>query len=136
MARKTVTSRAAKSYKHADKDAPMRPDVGTQPRFTKKQPPKTYRYDSSLSPAPDYHGQKHARELGEWLLRQIEEASVLPSPHKFKEMGVLGYPNRGDHRIPLCCRVMRSEIHWATLHRFQSLEAYRRGKTTCKDFVW
>jgi len=29
----------------------MRPDVGTQARFNKRQPPKTYHYDSSLSPA-------------------------------------------------------------------------------------
>lgn len=63
----------------------MRPEVGTQARFTKKQPPKTYRYDSSLSPALDYDGQNHARELGEWLLKQIEEASRLPVPHTFKE---------------------------------------------------
>ena len=85
MARKTVTERAAKSYKHADKDAAMRPEVGTQARFTKKLPPKTYHYDSSLSPALDYDGQNHARELGEWLLKQIEEASRLPAPHTFKD---------------------------------------------------
>lgn len=22
-----------------------------------------------------------------------------------------GYPNMGNHRMPLCCRVMRSELH-------------------------
>ncbi len=85
MAKKTTAPRQAKSYKYADKDSPMRPEVGTQARFTKKLPPKTYRYDSSLSPALDYDGQNHARELGEWLLRQIEEASRLFAPHTFKE---------------------------------------------------
>lgn len=85
MAKKTTTQKQAKSYKHADKDAAMRPEVGTQARFTKKQPPKTYRYDSSLSPALDYDGQNHARELGEWLLKQIEDASRLAAPHTFKE---------------------------------------------------
>lgn len=84
MAKRTIT-RQAKSYKYEDKDSPMRPEVGTQARFTKKQPPKTYRYDSSLSPALDYDGQNHARELGEWLLKQIEDASRLPAPHTFKE---------------------------------------------------
>ena len=86
MARKTIARRQAKTYKHADKDSPMRPEVGTQARFTKKQAPKTYRYDSSLSPALDYDGQNHARELGEWLLKQIEEAVRLPAPHTFKEL--------------------------------------------------
>jgi len=85
MPKKTTIPRAAKSYKHADKDAAMRPEVGTQARFTKKLPPKTYHYDSSLSPALDYDGQNHARELGEWLLKQIEEASRLPAPHTFKD---------------------------------------------------
>ena len=47
MARKTVTERAAKSYKHADKDAAMRPEVGTQARFTKKLPPKTYHLNNA-----------------------------------------------------------------------------------------
>ena len=37
-------------YRHKD-ETPARPDVGTQPQFRKKAPPKTYRYDSSLSPA-------------------------------------------------------------------------------------
>jgi adenine-specific DNA-methyltransferase len=85
MPKKTTIPRAAKSYKHADKDAAMRPEVGTQARFTKKLPPKTYHYDSSLSPALDYDGQNHAREMGEWLLKQIEEASRLPAPHTFKD---------------------------------------------------
>jgi len=43
----------AEPYVHRGVTAPMRPDVGTQPQFRKKKPPKTYRYDSSLSPAPD-----------------------------------------------------------------------------------
>jgi adenine-specific DNA-methyltransferase len=43
----------------------MRPDVGTQAQFRKKQPPRTYRYDSSLSPALEWDGQNPAREQGE-----------------------------------------------------------------------
>ena len=48
----------------------MRPDVGTQAQFKKKKPPKTYRYDSSLSPALDWDGQNPAREQGEALIRR------------------------------------------------------------------
>jgi len=61
----------------------LRPEVGTQAQFKKRKPPKTYRYDSSLSPALDWDGQNSARELGEWLLAQIEEAAALAPPHLF-----------------------------------------------------
>jgi len=74
----------AESYRHED-EALLRPDVGTQAQFKKRKPPKTYRYDSSLSPALDWDGQNPARELGEWLLAQIEEASRLDPPHRFDE---------------------------------------------------
>ncbi len=86
MAKKKVARKGAKSYRHDDKDVAMRPEVGTQARFTKKLPPKRYRYDSSLSPALDYDGQNHARDLGEWLLRQIQEAAGLPAPHQFAQL--------------------------------------------------
>ncbi len=72
----------AETYRH-DEEALLRPDVGTQAQFKKRKPPKTYRYDSSLSPALDWDGQNSARELGEWLLAQIEEASRLDPPHRF-----------------------------------------------------
>jgi adenine-specific DNA-methyltransferase len=77
-------SKTATPYLHPDKQAAMRPDVGTQANFRKKKPPATYRYDSSLSPALDWDGQNGARELGEWLLGLIDEAAALPAPHKFE----------------------------------------------------
>lgn len=72
------------SYRHPEAESLLRPDVGTQAQFRKKKPPKTYRYDSSLSPALDWDGQNPARELGEWLLARIEEAAALPAPHEFE----------------------------------------------------
>lgn len=59
--------------------------MGTQAQFKKRKAPKTYRFDSSLSPALDWDGQNPARELGEWLLAQIEEAAALDAPHRFAE---------------------------------------------------
>jgi adenine-specific DNA-methyltransferase len=56
------------SYKHPEATSLMRPEVGTQAQFKKKKSPKTYRYDSSLSPALDWDGQNPAREEGERLL--------------------------------------------------------------------
>ncbi len=46
----------AETYRHED-EALLRPEVGTQAQFTKRKAPKTYRYDSSLSPALDWDGQ-------------------------------------------------------------------------------
>ena len=63
-------------YRHKE-EALARPDVGTQPQFKKKAPPKTYRYDSSLAPALDWDGQNSAREQGEALLREVLEAKTL-----------------------------------------------------------
>jgi hypothetical protein len=69
----------------------MRPDVGTQAQFRKKKPPKTYRYDSSLSPSLAWDGQNGARELGEWLLALIERAArpgadVFAQPQAFSDV--------------------------------------------------
>jgi len=46
----------------------MRPEIGTQANFRKKKVPRTYRYDSSLSPTLEWDGQSE-RELGEWLIQ-------------------------------------------------------------------
>lgn len=80
-------TRIAEDYAHYEATSPMRPEVGTQAQFRKKKPPRTYRYDSSLSPALDWDGQNSSREFGEWLLCQIEDAAALPAPHAFDTCG-------------------------------------------------
>jgi len=70
---KPAKSKPAKNYRHPESESLMRPDVGTQAQFKKKKPPKTYRYDSSLSPALEWDGQNPAREKGE------EKLSVISS---------------------------------------------------------
>jgi len=87
MARRRTrkSSGRASDYRHRDAKTPMRPDVGTQAQFRKKKPPVTYRYDSSLAPEMNWDGQNPARELGEWLLACIEEASRLEPPHRFPQ---------------------------------------------------
>jgi adenine-specific DNA-methyltransferase len=65
------------NYTHPTAAAVMRPDVGTQPQFRKKKKPATYRYDSSLSPDLSWDGQNPAREQGEYLIRQILDATDL-----------------------------------------------------------
>ncbi len=53
------------------------PEVGTQAQFKKKKPAKTYRYDSSPSPALDWDAKSPAPEEGEALLTQILDAKNL-----------------------------------------------------------
>lgn len=77
------------AYGHSE-EALLRPDIGTQAQFKNKKTPKQYRYDSSLSPALNWDGQNPARELGEWLLDQIAEASRLDPPHEFAEARLSG----------------------------------------------
>lgn len=86
--RSSVAKRAVKAPKRAevyqhDEQAVLRPEAGTQAQFKKRREPKQYRYDNSLSPALDWDGQNHTRELGEWLLAQVEEAARLDPPHRF-----------------------------------------------------
>src|SRR5437660_1193398 len=69
--KKSNAPQDARSYKHPEADSPMRPDVGTQGQFKKKKPPRTYRYDSSLSPALEWDGQNSAREQGETLIAEL-----------------------------------------------------------------
>jgi adenine-specific DNA-methyltransferase len=64
-------------YKHPEAQSLMRPEVGTQAQFKKKKPPKTYRYDSSLSPALDWDTKNPAREQGEALIKQVLDAKNL-----------------------------------------------------------
>ena len=53
---KSAKRTQATPYKHPEAKSLMRPEIGTQAQFKKKKPPKTYRYDSSLSPALDWAG--------------------------------------------------------------------------------
>lgn len=95
------------NYRHTTSESLLRPEVGTQPQFRKKKLPKTYRYDSSLSPALDWDGQNGARELGEWLLDLIDKASLLPVPHEF------GAPQEfkgSDGRIIATVRGLRDAV--------------------------
>jgi adenine-specific DNA-methyltransferase len=66
----------ARNYTHPEASVALRPDIGVQKQFRKKKPPRTYRYDPSLSPGLEWD-ENPARERGEALLRRIEEAGSL-----------------------------------------------------------
>jgi adenine-specific DNA-methyltransferase len=109
-----LAAKRAETYQHKD-EVPLRPDVGTQSQFKQKKPPKTYRYDSSLSPALDWDGQNGARELGEWLLAQIDEASRLDPPHRFDEPRQLGDVEVGGlaDAVEQLKRISKPFLDWA-----------------------
>ena len=68
----------AKTYKHPESKSPLRPEVGTQSHFPKKKlkAPKTYRYDSSISPSLEWDTSP-AREQTEALIAEILQAESL-----------------------------------------------------------
>jgi adenine-specific DNA-methyltransferase len=76
-AKSAAKTNQAAPYKHPEAKSLMRPEVGTQAQFKKKKPPKTYRYDSSLSPALDWDAKSPAREQGETLIKQVLDAKSL-----------------------------------------------------------
>jgi len=66
------------TYKHPESKSPLRPEVGTQSHFPKKKlkAPKTYRYDSSISPSLEWDTSP-AREQTEALIAEILQAESL-----------------------------------------------------------
>lgn len=89
-------------YKHPGAKSLMRPEVGTQAQFKKKKPPKTYRYDSSLSPALDWDATNPAREQGEALIASLEtkiadlRASMASSPSAGESVPPVPSPFKGE----------------------------------------
>jgi len=65
--------KGASVYKHGD-EAVQRPDVGVEAQFSNKKAPKTYRYDSSLSPELAWD-ESAERAYAEWLLGLIASAA-------------------------------------------------------------
>ena len=98
----------------------MRPEIGTQPQFRKKKTPKTYRYDTSLSPALEWDGEPVARELGEWLLALIERASTQPdqtfkTPQEFRaaDGAIIVTVRSLAEAVQQLKRISRPFLNWA-----------------------
>jgi adenine-specific DNA-methyltransferase len=110
-----VNEKPTDQYTHSQK-AVQRPDVGVQEQFTNKKPPKTYRYDSSLDPALSWD-ESRDRELGEWLLGLLEQASekgekaVFASSQDWKGGGVRVESTRAA--IALLKRISKPFLNWA-----------------------
>ena len=130
----------AKSYTHPEVDAALRPDVGAQKQFRKKKPPKTYRYDPSLSPAPQWDEQP-AREQGEALLRRIQEAGSLEEVKAAAaELAAMSRPfldwagkaERGAFEVPTLPLFVHERL--STRAILETVQAHARDKQTALDF--
>lgn len=71
------------TYSH-QQEAVQRPDVGVQPEFDARKPPKSYRYDSSLAPELVWD-ECAERDMAEWLLELVERAAEEGEQAVFQE---------------------------------------------------
>ncbi len=125
----------AQSYKHPEAQNLLRPDVGTQAQFKKKKGPKTYRYDSSLSPALDWDGKNAAREVGEELIGKIISAKSLveakAAAAKLKALGKpflnwAGKAERLSFDVPTLPLFVHERLSTAAI--LETLGGHRKGR--------
>jgi hypothetical protein len=128
------------SYTHPEATAALRPDVGVQKQFRKKKPPRTYRYDSSLSPALQWDEQP-AREQGEALIRRIQDAGTLEEAKAAAaELAAMSRPfldwagkaERGAFEVPTLPLFVHERL--STRAILETVQAHARDKQTALDF--
>ncbi len=101
--------KVARDYRHKEKTL-LRPESGTQDVFpdSKRQPPKTWRYDSSLSPELTWD-ETEARSEGERLIREIIDSDNLNQAKQAAEklkslsrhfLNWAGKAERGSFTVP------------------------------------
>ena len=76
-AKKAKDGKSAQAYDHKKEKLLLRPDVGLQPQFKQKKPPKTYRYDPSLDPALSWDINADGSR-GRWAYRLIKSPTDTP----------------------------------------------------------
>lgn len=132
--KKSPPARKTAEYRH-DEKTPARPDVGTQPQFRKKAPPKTWRYDSSLSPALDWDAGNPARESGEALIadilgaKNLEDAKAAASKLKGLSKPFLNWAGKAE-RLSFDVPTLPLFIHerLSTRAILETLKGHRREK--------
>jgi len=97
---------AASAYKHSN-DAVQRPDIGVEAQFTNKKLPKSYRYDSSLSPELSWD-ESAERAFAEWLLGLIADAAEKGEPAIFANPQVWKGTEERFTSIAKCVSRLRS----------------------------
>jgi adenine-specific DNA-methyltransferase len=130
----------AKSYTHPEATSLLRPDVGVQKQFRKKKPPKTYRYDPSLSPALVWDEQP-AREQGEALIGRIleagslEEAKAAAAELRAMSRPFLDWAGKAERQafeVPTLPLFVHERL--STKAILETVKAHTRDKQTALDF--
>jgi len=103
------------AYAHAD-EAVLRPDVGVEAQFSHRKPPKTYRYDSSLSPELSWD-ENGERPFAEWLLNLVADAADKGEAVVFAEPQVWQGTGERFTALSQCAARLRSLtkpfLNWA-----------------------
>lgn len=94
------------TYSH-QQEAVQRPDVGVQPEFDARKPPKTYRYDSSLAPELVWD-ENSERDMAEWLLGLVEKAADKGEQVVFSQPQVWLGTGERFHSLAECIGRLRS----------------------------
>lgn len=123
------------TYKYPESSSPLRPDVGTQPQFpkSKRKLPKTYRYDSSLSPTLDWDNNP-TREQAEALIAEIlasgslEEAKAAAAQLKRMSQPFLNWAGKAE-RLSFDVPTMPLFIHerLSTQAIIETLKGHKKG---------
>jgi adenine-specific DNA-methyltransferase len=141
VAKPNTAARSAESYTHPTAAALLRPDVGTQAQFRKKKPPKTYRYDSSLSPELNWDGQNPARELGEQQIRVVSsQLSVVSGrlallAEELHNLAVRAKQNGDDELAAAIERLLTDNWPLTTDNLSEAANAAEQLKRLAKPFL-
>lgn len=76
MAKRKKGPPKSEVYEHTEATSPMLPEVGDQAQFSKKLPPTTYRYDSSLAPQLVWNESATRPQVEELIARVLGARSI------------------------------------------------------------
>lgn len=110
---KARTETRAEPYTHPEADVASRPEVGTQPQFKKKKPPKTYSYDSSLDPQLVWSGKAERLSfdvptLPLFVHERLSTEAILHTLGKHAKNQQEELNLFGDPRRPIADQVLRA----------------------------
>lgn len=133
--------KTGKDYRHPEAGAVLRPEGGAQGSFPKGKrfPPRTYKYDSSLSPELDWD-ESGARKKGERLISEILSANDLGKAQE----AAMELKKIQRHFLNWAGKAERSEIRVPSLPLFvherlstnailKTLERHKRDRQTALD---
>ncbi|MFQ5828853.1 MAG: hypothetical protein ACE5JD_06815 [Candidatus Methylomirabilia bacterium] len=125
---------ASKAYDHKEEKLLLRPDVGLQPQFKPKKPPRTYRYDPSLG--PDLSWDINAdRERAEVLIARVQnakdlaEAKAAAAELRHMSRSFLNWAGKAErHKFTVPTLPLFVHERLSTRAILQSVKSHRRDK--------